>query len=50
MVQSIRFKPDGIIVFNLRIHLFSSRSRLIIDLVLSGGDLIKLIIVITSLV
>ena len=49
MVQSIRFKPAGIMVFSRRIHLFSSLSRLSLDSTLSGGDGIKLRIVIPNL-
>ena len=45
----MRFKPDGIIVVSLRIHLFSSLSRWILESTLSGGDGMKLNIVISNL-
>ena len=45
MVSSIRFKPDGIMVVRRRIHRFSSLSRKCLDDKLSGGEVIKLVIV-----
>ena len=49
MVQSIRFKPAGIVVFSRHIHLFSSLSRWSLDSTLSGDDGIKLKIVTPNL-
>ena len=41
MDQSIRFKPDGMIVWSRRIHRFSSLSGWNFAAVLSGGEVMK---------